>query len=186
MKRTLKKTVATIVSAGLLCALGIMLNDPAVVTAQKKTTRTQRKPTAKPAPEPTPAPTSLSAEAAQVAEQIRLITRFIYVYGKVTNGLELAEEQSRQGEASPTVATKTQQSKDAVVNNIRGLRTGLGNVVARFQNNPRLQVQYLKVSYAAEAVTNAERLAAGSKFDDAGKSLVAAVERLTEVLLALR
>ena len=185
MKRSLKKTVSTIVSVGLLCLLGVVsVSD--TVAAQKKSTRTQRKPSAKPTPTPSPTPNNLSAEAAQVAEQIRLITRFIYVYGKVANGLELAEEQAKQGEVSPSAATKNQQSKEAVVNNIRGLRTGLGNVVAHFQTNPRLQVQYLKVSYAAEAVTNAERLAASSKYDEAGKSLVAAVERLTEVLQALR
>lgn len=185
MKRNLKKTVATIVSAGLLCLLGVV-SAPNTVGAQKKSTRTQRKPSAKPTPTPNPTPNNFNAEAAQVAEQIRLITRFIYVYGKVANGLELAEEHSRQGEVSPTAAAKNQQSKEAVVNNIRGLRTGLGNVVARFQSNPRLQVQYLKVSYAAEAVTNAERLAASGKFDEAGKNLVAAVERLTDVLTALR
>lgn len=185
MKRSLKTTVATIVSVGCLCWLAVV-STPDAVSAQKKSTRTQRKPSSKPTPEPTPTPTNLSAEAAQVAEQIRLITRFIYVYGKVANGLELAEEQGRQGETTPAVAAKTQQSKDAVVNNIRGLRTGLGNVVARFQTNSRLQVQYLKISYAAEAVTNAERLAASGRFDEAGKSLVTSVERLTEVLLALR
>ncbi len=185
MKRRLKRTVATIVSAGLLCLPGVVSASNAVV-AQKKSTRTQRKPGAKPTPTPSPTPNNLSAEAAQVAEQIRLVTRFIYIYGKVANGLELAEEQAKQGEISPAAAAKNQQSKDAVVNNIRGLRTGLGNVVARLQANSQLQVQYLKASYAAEAVTNAERLAASSKFDEAGKSLVAAVERLTEVLQALR
>lgn len=185
MSRTLKKTVATIVSVGCLCLFGVVSAADAV-TAQKKSTRTQRKPSAKPSPEPTPAPANLNAEATQVAEQVRLITRFIYVYGKVANGLELAEEQNRQGESSPAVAAKNQQSKEAVVNNIRGLRSGLGTLVARFQSNARLQVQYLKISYAAEAVTNAERLASSGKFDEAGKSLVAAVERLTEVLVALR
>lgn len=185
MKRSLKTTVAIILGGGCLCGLALV-SAPDTVSAQKKSTRTQRKPSAKPTPEPTPTPTNLSAEAAQVAEQVRLITRFIYVYGKVANGLEWAEEQGRQGEVASAVVTKNQQSKDAVVNNIRGLRTGLGNLVARFQSNPRLQVQYLKISYAAEAVTNAERLAASGRFDEAGKSLVTAVERLTEVMLALR
>src|SRR5262245_46257972 len=97
-RRRLKKTVAAIVSTGLLCVFGVLSASNAVV-AQKKSTRAQRKPSVKPTP--TPTPNNLGAEAAQVAEQIRLITRFIYIYGKVTNGLELAEEQARQGEVSP-------------------------------------------------------------------------------------
>lgn len=158
---------------------------PLAVTAQrKKTTRAPKRPVA--APTPTPTPLNLTEEAGLVAEQIRLVSRFLYVYGKVTNGLELAEEQGRRGELSATAQAQTQKSKEAVVNNISNLRAGLGKVLTRLQGNPRLQVQYLKMSAAVDAVTSAERSAASNRFDEAGKSLVLTIERLTDVMQALR
>jgi hypothetical protein len=171
-----------------LCAwLVLAVTVPAPIVAQSRTrSRTQRRPTPKPTPTPTPAPLNLSAEAAQVAEQIKLISRFLYVYGKVTNGLELAEEQNRRGELTSTAAAQNQKSKETVVGNISGLRAGVANLLTRFQHNARLQVYYLKVSNAVDAVANAERLAGSNRFDEAGKSLVLAVERLTDVMLALR
>lgn len=167
---------------GLLC---LMLLSPTTTSAQrKKTSGTSKRPVATPTPAPTPM--NLTAEAGLVAEQIRLVARFLYVYGKVANGLELAEEQARRGEASSTAKAQTQRSKDAVVNNISNLRAGLGNVLTRLQGNPRLQVQYLKMSSAVDAATDAERFAASNRFDEAGKSLILTIERLTDVMQALR
>lgn len=185
MNEILKRVGLTLFCAGLAGGLLLALSIPSSVVAQRRKS-TPKRPVNRPTPTPTPAPLNLGAEAAQVAEQIKLITRFLYIYGKVTNGLELAEEQNRRGELSPAAAAQNRQSKETVVSNLNGLRLGLSNLLTRFQGNSRLQVQYLKVSNAVDAVTNAERLAANSRFDEAGKSLVLAIERLTDVMLALR
>ena len=185
MNTILKRAAATFISIGMCGTLLLFTNALTTASAQRRKS-TAKRPAPKPTPTPTPAPLNLSAEAAQVGEQIKLITRFLYIYGKVANGLELAEEQNRRGELSQAALAQNRQSKEAVVNNLNGLRTGVSNLLTRFQNNSRLQVQYLKVSNAVDAVTNAERLAGNSRFDEAGKSLVLAIERLTDVLLALR
>lgn len=185
MNTILKRAVATFISLGMCGVLLLFSNPLATVTAQRRKS-TAKRPAPKPAPTPTPAPLNLGAEAAQVAEQIKLITRFLYIYGKVTNGLEIAEEQNRRGELSQAAVAQNRQSKETVVSNLSGLRLGVSNLLTRFQNNSRLQVQYLKISNAVDAVTNAERLASNSRFDEAGKSLVQAIERLTDVLLSLR
>ena len=52
---------------------------------------------------------------------------------------------------------------------IRDVRIGLEDLANKFQANPRLQVQYLKLAYATEAALNAERLAAAGRYNDAGK-----------------
>ncbi len=123
----------------------------------------QKKPRRRPAT-PTPTPVlDMRTEATQVSEQIKNFSRFIFIYGKIANGLEIADDQAKRGQVTPQIEAKNKQSKDAVVANISGLRAGLGNVVKSFQENPRLQVQYLKISYAAEAAANAEQLAAAGR-----------------------
>lgn len=125
-------------------------------------------------------------EALQVAAQIKNVSNFIYVFGKIVNGLEIAEEQVKRNESSPAIQAKTKQSKDALVARISDLRAGLENLARSFQANPRLQVQYLKLSYATEAAANAERLAAAGRYDEAGKTLVIVIERLTDTMISMR
>lgn len=186
MKKKLIEVPASLGRAALICMLACLCVNPSTYgQTKRKATRPKSRTTA-PAPEPVPPPVNLTAESAFVAEQIKIVTRFVYVYGKVANGLELAEEQLKRGELSPTAQANNRKTKDAVVTNINGVRTGLETLASRFQANVRLQVQYLKLSYAAEAAANAERLVTMGRFDEAGKSLVVAVERLAEVMQALR
>jgi hypothetical protein len=155
---------------------------------KRKTAPKTAKPKPKPAvvEEPAPPPVNLAAEAALVAEQIKLVTRFTFVYGKVANSLEVAADEEKKGQASPAVIEQTRKGREAINANFANLAAGLDKVVARFQSNPRLQVQYLKLSYAAEALGNARNLAATGQLNEAGKALVLTVERLTDVMLALR
>lgn len=186
MKKKFIEGQASLGRVALVCLLICLLANLSTF-GQTKRKNTRPKPrTPAPAPEPTPPPVNLSAEAAFVAEQLKIISRFVYVYGKIANGLELAEEQLRRGELSEAAQANNRKTKEAVVNNISGVRTGLETLARRFQANARLQVQYLKLSYAAESAANAERLVSTGRFDEAGKSLVQAVERLADVMLALR
>jgi hypothetical protein len=136
-------------------------------------------------PAPTPVP-DMRPEALQVAEQIKNVSKFIYFYGKIVNSLQIADEDAKRGQASPAVQAANKKSKDALITNINGLRVGLNAVAAKFQANSRLQVQYLKISFAAEAIANAEQLATAGQYDEAGKALVTAVERLTDTLTTMR
>jgi hypothetical protein len=171
-----------------LLALSLFVTTPALAQKGKKVTKPATK-GIKPrleSAEPVPPPINLAAEAALVAEQIKLITRFTFVYGKVMNSLEMAAEEEKKGRASAAVIEQTRKGREALVANIADLALGLDKVVARLQANPRLQVQYLKVSYAVEPLSNARQNAAAGQLNEAGKWLVLSVERLTDALLALR
>ncbi|MDQ3011227.1 MAG: hypothetical protein M3X11_11060 [Acidobacteriota bacterium] len=170
-------TVALLIVLTTVCAF------PLASIAQKKSTGARKRPAAKPTPTPVP---DTRVEAGQVAEQIKNFSKFIYVYGKVVNGLAVAEDQVKQGKMSPAAATQNQQSKDALVQNIRNLKAGVEGVTRDFQNNSRLQIQYLKIAFAVDAAGDAERLAAAGRYDEAGKSLVTVIERLTDTVMAMR
>jgi len=170
-------TVALTLLFLIVCAF------PLVSVAQRKSGTKRRTTATKPKPTPTP---DLRVEAGQVADQIKNFSKFIYIYGKIVNGFEMADEQARLGEMKPDVAARNQQSKAALVNNVRSLKTGVESLAQSFQNNPRLQVQYLKLSFAVDAANEAEKLAAAGRYDEAGKSLVTVIERLTDTVLAMR
>lgn len=168
----------------LLVALAIACVFPLVSIAQKKPAPAKnRRPVTKPTPTPTP---DTRVEAGQVAEQIKNVSKFIYIYGKVVNGLQIAEDQAKENKVSPAAAAQNQKSRDALVQNIRNLKVGVEGLVRSFQNNSRLQVQALKVAFALDAANDAERLAAAGRYDEAGKSLIAVVERLTDTMMAMR
>ncbi len=126
------------------------------------------------------------ARKEKVGVQISNVTKFIYVYGKVVNGLEFAAEQAKTNPATDVVAAKNQQAKDGVVANISNLKAGIDNLARSFQSDTRLQVQYLKLTGATDAVASAQQAAGAARYDEAGKFLVTAVEKLTEALLSVK
>jgi hypothetical protein len=133
----------------------------ALSLAQQKKPQ-QKKPvrSAKPASAPGP---DMRAVAAQVAEQVKNVSIFIYIYGKIVNGLEVADEQTKNNLTSPETQDAVKKSKDKLIAKIRDLRAGLEELANNVQGNQRLQVQYLKLSYANEAALDVERLAVAER-----------------------
>jgi hypothetical protein len=124
--------------------------------------------------------------ATRVAEQIKLLTRFIYVLGSVKSGLDVADEAARRNEASPTAVQQTQQSKARVRTTIQDLRIGLDKLEIDFRATPELQPYYIKLAGVAAGAAKAEEEAAANQFDRAGRSLLDVVNRLADVLVIMR
>ncbi len=124
--------------------------------------------------------------ATQVANQLKLITRFIYVYGKVISSLEMAEEQAQRGESNQKIKTQTEQTRASLANNINGLRAGLESALSLFRAKPNLQPHYTKLLEASDALRTAEQLATANRFDEAGKMLSVAAGNLVDLLVDLR
>jgi hypothetical protein len=169
----------------VLIALGAASQARSIAKQKQQPRQHQKRPTrgAKPTPTPTP---DMRAEASQVAAQIRKVSNFIYVYGKVVNSLEVADEQAKNDQTSPKAQALNKENKDKLVASIGGLRAEIEDLANGFQANPRMQVQYLKLAYATEAAHNAERLAAAGRYNDAGKFLVTVVERLADTIISMR
>jgi hypothetical protein len=169
----------SIFTAIILITLGAASQAPSF--AQKQ--RQKKSGAAKPKPTPTP---DMRAEAAKVAEQIKYVSNFIYIYGKVVNGLQIADEQMKNNQASPEAKATNQENKDKLIISMNRLRAGLEGLASGFEGNQRMQVQYLKLAYATEASFEAERLAVAGRYEEAGKSLVAVVERLTDAIISMK
>lgn len=124
--------------------------------------------------------------ATRVADQIKLLTRFTYLLGSVTSGIAQVDEAVRRNEASPQMVENNQQSKARVKTSIQGFREGLDKLEIDFRATPELQPYYIKLAGVAAGAATAEEQAAGNQFDAAGRSLLNVINRLTDVLLAMR
>ena len=168
----------------LLVLLTAALISPATAMAQAR-----RRSTAK--PKSTTAATARVTEvrnggARRVGDQIKFLTKFIYLLGGIANGIAAVDEAARRNEAAPALQQKNQQNKAAVKTSIQGFREGLDKLEIDFRTTPELQPYYIKLAGVAEGAATAEQQAAQGQFDAAGRSLIAVVNRLTDVLLAMR
>ncbi|HEY6046750.1 MAG TPA: hypothetical protein VIU65_09110 [Pyrinomonadaceae bacterium] len=162
-----------------------------LATAAFSQTRTRR---STPASRRTPTTSSATAAAEQarteaagkVADQVKILTKFLYVLGGVAKGIEQVDEAARKNEASPAALQQNEQNKTTVKTSLRNVREGLDNLEIYFRSTPGLQSYYLKLAGSADGAATAENLANSGQFDQAGRSLLNVVNRLTDVLLIMR
>ena len=127
-----------------------------------------------------------TAGATRVADQIKFLTRFIYLLGGVTSGIAAVDEAARRNEATPAIVQKNQASKAQVRTSIQGFREALDKLEIDFRTQPELQPYYIKLAGVASGAATAEEQAAANQFDASGRTLLNVINRLTDVLLLMR
>jgi hypothetical protein len=124
--------------------------------------------------------------AARVAEQIKILTRFIYLLGGIAKGLEGVDDAARRNEASKTILDQATRNKATVRSSIQSVREGLDKLELDFRTTPELQRHYQKIAGVALEAGNAEDQASANQFDKAGRTLLEVVNHLTDALLEMR
>lgn len=124
--------------------------------------------------------------ATRVADQLKILTRFLYVLGGVAKGIEQIDEAAKKNEASPAALQQNEQNKATVKTSLRNVREGLDALEIYFRGTPGLQSYYLKLVGSASGAADAEAQAAMGEFDRSGRTLLGVVNRLTDVLLIMR
>jgi hypothetical protein len=124
--------------------------------------------------------------ASRVADQIKILTRFIYLLGGVAKGLEGVDDATRRNEASTAIVEQATRNKATVRNSIQSVREGLDKLEIDFRTTPELQRYYIRLAGVAAGAATAEDLAAANQFDKAGRTLLEVVNHLTDVLLEMR
>ncbi|HEU4796463.1 MAG TPA: hypothetical protein VFT02_12580 [Pyrinomonadaceae bacterium] len=167
-----------------IVSLAAILVAPATALGQTRK-RTQSRP--RPAAQSTQRVSAArTAGANKVADQIKFMTRFIYLLGGVASGIASVDEAARRNEASPELIQKNQQSKTTVRTSIQGFRETLDKLEIEFRTTPELQPYYIKLAGSAAGAAKAEELAAANQFDPAGRTLLTVINRLTDVLVIMR
>jgi hypothetical protein len=122
----------------------------------------------------------------RLASQIKTLTQFLYLFGGIAKGIESADEEARRGEASPPAIKLNERNKTTLRENIRRVREGLDKLEYDFRFTPALTRYYTHLAGVARTGETAENQAAANRFDEAGRSLLKSVERLTDTLVAMR
>ena len=165
--------------------LTLFLLSPSTVFGQTRNRSSRQKATT--AAAETTRVTQVRTQGAQrVAEQIKLLSRFIYLLGGANSGIAAVDEAVRRNEASPTLVQQNQQSKAQVKTSITNFRVGLDKLEIDFRATPELQPYYIKLAGVAAGAATAEEQAAANQFDRSGRTLLDVVNRLADVLVVMR
>ena len=166
----------------LILLTALLISSPSMAQTRKRSP---------PKPKPTTTATQKTnqvrtAGATRVGDQIKFLTKFIYLLGGATSNIASVDESIRRNQAGPDAAQKNSAAKAQVRSGIQGFREALDKLEIDFRNTPELQPYYIKLAGVAAGAADAEQRATTEQFDAAGRSLLGVVNRLTDVLLLMR
>ena len=172
----------------LIPALACILLASVTATPQTQRRSTQKRPARPSASYTEKQQAEIRAGRERIAGQIKALTQFVYLLAGIAKTIETAEQVNRNQEQS-SVALSVEQierNKAKVKDSIRNVRVGLDQLEASFRYNPALQSYYLNLAGLARLGQMAESQAGASRFDQAGTSLITAVNKLADALVAIR
>lgn len=163
-----------------VCCLLLVSATAADAQTRRRRSSTQRRPAAT-------RPASSDAVAVgrlKVAERIKIITEFLYVYGGIANQVEVSEAQARQagGGQDPNAAAQT---RARLRMSLEDVRAGLDQLEIDFRTSPDLQRYYNRIAGVAAAAADAEEMAGANQLKPAGRKLLVVVNQLTDALAAM-
>lgn len=167
-------------AAALCLALAAAPLSPSRVSAQPRTRRTSASPAQKRrgGASAKPDQTQLNSARIKIADRVKTLSQFLYLYGRLSKDLELTGTQA----GSNDTVTK---SRAALVANIGNVRQGLDDLVAQFRSTPGLEQQSAALGSAAQRAADAQSQASAGQFYQAGLTLVEVVRQLTDVLIEM-
>jgi hypothetical protein len=130
----------------------------------------------------------IRAGGQQIAAEIKGLTQFLFLFGNISKGIETAElvNLHREQTSVGMPPERIEQSKAKLRESIKTVRTRLDQLESSFRLNPVLQSYYPNLAGVAKLGQAAETQAAANTFDQSGRSLIAAVNKLADALVALR
>jgi hypothetical protein len=165
----------------------LFIGQPLSTASQTRRRRTStRRPSAAKAATDARADAERREGAERAAAQIKTLTQFLYLLGGVTKGIEATDLAVRNREASPTVIQQAERNKATIKDTFRNVRVGLENLETDFSSKPGLRPYYQHFLGITDTAAVAEKQAAANQFDQAGRSLLKAVNQLTDGLLAMQ
>ena len=169
-------------------SLACLLLLPAATFAQtRQRTTTRRRPatsTRTPRNTDAPSPTALNEARLRVADKIKVLTKFLYLYARTSKEMEATDAQARQGGQVPAqVQAALERNRASLRTNLQNVRAGLDDLELYFKTNAAASRYYQNVSGVAATAADAEDKVAAGQLDAAGRALLEVINRLTDVLL---
>jgi hypothetical protein len=159
----------------------ICLSTASLAQTRKRTTKKPAT-TSKTTMSTTEASAAVRTEGAnRVANQIKNLSKFLYLVGGVVKGIEAIDAQSKDGQTSPT----NEKNKAQLRASFTDFRVGLDSLEVYFRSTPELQPYYTKLVGSASGAATAEQQAMSGQFNQASNTLLGVIGRLTDVLVAM-
>lgn len=129
---------------------------------------------------------SAGAVATRVAEQIKSIGRFLYLYGPISKDLAAYEAAAQNNQQAAGASDTMQRNKQKLREAFHNYRVQMDELETTFSSSSELRPFYTKLLGVAASAAQAEDAVAASRYDQAGRSLLDIMNRLTDVLVDMQ
>jgi hypothetical protein len=121
----------------------------------------------------------------RLADELKTLTRFLYLYGRTSVGVEANEKEAQQGggQVSPQAQAALERSRSTVLGSLGNIRDRLDKLELYFRTTPGLEPHYTRLNGVAAAAASAEQRANAGQLDAAGRALIEVANQLADVLL---
>jgi hypothetical protein len=126
------------------------------------------------------------AARAEIAGQIKVLTHFMYLLGGIQKGIEMNDPAGPGNDVSAVALELNNRNKAKVRASITSVRQGLEKLETDFRWNPALKNYSPYLTGLANYAEVAETQAGANRFDEAGRSLLKAVDQLTDALAKMQ
>src|ERR1044072_965162 len=123
--------------------------------------------------------TRFNAQRLELAGLSKDLTRFLYLYGRLSKDLELTGAQTGSADA-------TNQTKAGLIRSIGDMRDRLDQLESHFRFEAGLRTQYQMLQGVSASADQAAQLANANRFDQAGRVLLEVANKLTDVLVDMQ
>jgi hypothetical protein len=123
--------------------------------------------------------TRFNAQRLELAGLSKDLTRFLYLYGRLSKDLELTGAQSGSADA-------TNQTKAGLIRSIGDMRDRLDQLEGHFRFEESLRTQYQTLQGVSASADRAAQQASANRFDQAGRTLLEVANKLTDVLVEMQ
>ena len=123
--------------------------------------------------------TRFNAQRLELAGLSKDLTRFLYLYGRLSKDLELTAAQTGSADAA-------NQTKAGLIRSMGDMRDRLDQLEGHFRFAEGLETQYQTLHGVSASADQAIQQANANRFDQAGRILLEVANKLTDVLLEMQ
>ena len=168
----------TFIAAATACMLLIFSASAPAQTRTRRTSAAQKRRTTSTQSSRLDA-TRFNAQRLELAGLSKDLTRFLYLYGRLSKDLELTGAQSGSADAAD-------KAKAGLIQNVHAMRDRLDQLEGHFRFAQGLEHQYQMLQGVAGRADEAAQSVAANQYDRAGRILLDIATQLTDVLLEMQ
>ena len=168
----------TFIAAAAACMLLIFSASAPAQTRTRRTSAPQKRRTTSAKSSRLDA-TRFNAQRLELAGLSKDLTRFLYLYGRLSKDLELTGAQSASADAA-------NQTKAGLIDSVHAMRDRLDQLEGHFRFTQGLERQYQMLQGVSGRADEAAQSVSANQYDRAGRTLLDIATQLTDVLLEMQ